>query len=103
MLQPPDLPLSPPPEGERPDPPSAPQTFAAPAPPPEGNTARSLPSDAQTGEEMVPDPRAALTPAQLVERRVLALLKGDSLPISYAVAGPHSGLARRRRPRHSAG
>ena len=102
MLQRPDLPLSSPPDGERLDPTPTPETFDAPAPPAVGDSTQSLPSDAQTGEEMVPDARAALTPAQLVERRVLALLKGGSLPISCAVAGPHSGRARRRWPRRPA-
>jgi hypothetical protein len=103
VLQGPDLPLSPPPEGERLDPTSTPETFAAPAPSPSGDTAQLLSSGAQIVEEMVLDARAALTPAQVVERKVIALLKGDSLPISCAVAGPHSGHARRRRPRSSAG
>jgi hypothetical protein len=103
MLQGPDLPLSPPPTGERLGPAPAPGAFAAPAPPPVGGSTQSLASDTQAGEELVPDPRAALTPAQLVERRVLALLKGESLPISCAVAGAYGGLARRRRPRRSAG
>jgi hypothetical protein len=102
VLQGPDLPLSPPPEGERLDPAATPQTFAAPAPSPSGDTAQLLSSDAQVVEEMVLDARATLTPAQAVERRVLALLKGDSLPISCAVAGPHGGHARRRWPRRSA-
>ena len=103
MLQGPDLPLSPSSEGERPDLTSMPETFFAPAPSPPGETAQLLSSDAQIGEEMVPDARAALTPAQMVERKVITLLKGDSLPLRFAVAGFHSDHARRRRPRRSAG
>ena len=92
----PDLPLSPSPAGEHPDLISTPESFAAPAPPPPGDTAPSPSSDAPIWEEMVPDARAALTPAQMVERKVITLLKGDSLPISYAVVAFHSGPARRR-------
>jgi hypothetical protein len=103
VLQGPDLQLPLSPEGERPDLTSLPETFSAPAPSPPGDTARLLSSDAQVEEEMVLDARAALTPAQMVERKVITLLKGDSLPVSYAVAGPHSDHARRRRPRSSAG
>jgi hypothetical protein len=51
---------------------------------------------------MVLDARAALTPAQAVERKVITLLKGGSLPLSCAGAEFHSGHARRRRPRASA-
>jgi hypothetical protein len=103
VLQGPDLPLSPSPEAERPDLPSMPETFSAPAPSSPGDTAQWLSSDAQTGEEMVLDARAALTPAHMVERKLITLLKGDSLPIRSPVAGSHSGHARRRRPRSSAG
>lgn len=103
MLQGPDRPLSPSPAGEHPNLISMPETFSAPAPSPPGDTAPLLSSDAQIGEEMVPDARAALTPAQMVERKVIALLKGHSLPISYAVAGFHRDQARRRRLRRSAG
>jgi hypothetical protein len=62
-----------------------------------------LSSGAQIEEEMVLDARAALTPAQMVERKLITLLKGDSLPLRYAVAGLHGHHARRRRPRSSAG
>jgi hypothetical protein len=96
VLQGPDLPLSPSPEEERLDPTSMPKTFSAPAPSPLRDTDQLLSSDAQIGEEMVLDARAGLTPAQLVERKVITLLKGDSLPISYAVVAFHSGPARRR-------
>jgi hypothetical protein len=102
-LQGPDLPLSPSPEGERLDPTSTPETFSAPAPAPSGDPARRLASGAQVGEEMVLDARAALTPAQLVERKLITLLRAGSLPVRSAVAGFHSGHARRPRPRRSAG
>jgi hypothetical protein len=62
-----------------------------------------LSSAAPIGEEMVPDARAGLTPAQLVERKLIALLKGGSLPISSAVVALDGGHARRRRPRSAAG
>jgi hypothetical protein len=54
-----------------------------------------LSSDAPIGEELVLDARAALTPAQMVERKLIALLKGDALPVRCAVAGFHSGHVRR--------
>jgi hypothetical protein len=47
---------------------------------------------------MVADARAALTPAQVVERKVITLLKGGSLPLRCAVAEFVSGHARRRPP-----
>jgi hypothetical protein len=97
VLHAPDLPLSPPAEGERLDPTSTPETFSAPARSPSGDTAPWLSSDARIGEEMVLDARAALTPAQLVERKVIALLKGGSLPIRCAVAEFH----RERKRGHS--
>jgi hypothetical protein len=56
-----------------------------------------LPSDAPIGEEVVLDARAALTPAQMVERKVVALLKGGALPIRYAAAEFDRRHARRRR------
>jgi hypothetical protein len=103
VLQPQDPPLFPFAEGERLDPSSTPETFSAPAPSPLGDTAQLPSSGARIGEEMVPDARAGLTPAQLVERKLIALLKGGSLPISSAVVGFDRGHARRRRPRSSAG
>jgi len=97
VLQGPYLPLSPSAEGERLDPPSTPETLSAPAQSPLGDTAPWLSSVAWSGEEMVLDARAALTPAELVERQVIARLKGGSLPIRRAVAEFHSGHVRRRR------
>jgi hypothetical protein len=47
---------------------------------------------------MVLDARAALTPAQLVERKLITLLRAGSLPVRSAVAGFN-----RRQPRSSAG
>jgi hypothetical protein len=103
VLQGPDLLLSPSAEGERLDPTATPEKFSAPAPASSGDVAQVLSSDAQTGEEMVLDARAGLTPAQLVERKVLSLLKDDSVPVSYAVAAFQGGHRRRRWPRSSAG
>ncbi len=103
MLQGPDLPLSPPPEGEPLDPSSTLETSSAPGPSPPRDTVPLLLSDAQMGEEMVLDARAGLTPAQMVERKVITLLKGDSLPISCTVAALHNGHTRRRGLRNSGG
>jgi hypothetical protein len=77
-----------------------PETLSAPAPSPSGDTAQLLSSDGPIGEEMVPDARATLTPAQMVERKVIGLLKGGALPVRCAVAGFHSGHV--RRPQSSA-
>ncbi len=38
-------------------------------------------------ECLVADARAGLTPAQLVERKLVALLKSDPLPLSQVMAG----------------
>jgi hypothetical protein len=97
VLQRPDLSLSPSAEGERLDPPSTQETSSAPARSPLGDTAQGPSPDARFGEEMVLDARAALTPAQVVERQVIARLKGGALPIRGAVAEFHSGHVRRRR------
>jgi hypothetical protein len=40
-------------------------------------------------ETLVTDARAGLTPAQLVERKLVALLKTNPLPISHVRAGSH--------------
>src|SRR5262245_14792325 len=38
-------------------------------------------------EEMLQtDPRAALSPSQMVEKKLLALLRGNALPVSHAQA-----------------
>ena len=95
MLPGPDRPLCPAPDGGRPDLTSMPETLSAPAPSPSGDTAQLPSSDGQIGEEMVPDARATLTPAQMVERKVIGLLKGGALPVRCAVAGFHSGHVRR--------
>jgi hypothetical protein len=95
VLERPDLPLSPSAEEERLDPTSTPETLAAPAPSPPEDTAPSPPPEGHAGEEMVPDARAALTPAQVVERKVITLLKGGSLPLRCTVAGFAGGHARR--------
>jgi hypothetical protein len=95
VLERPDLPLSPSAEADRLDPTSTPASFPAPVLPPLGETGPLPSSDGQAGEEMVLDTRAALTPAQMVERKVITLLKGGSLPLRCAVAGFASGHARR--------
>ena len=92
MLERPDLPLSPSAEEERLDPTPIPETLA---PSPPEDTAPSPPPEEHAGEEMVPDARAALTPAQVVERKVITQLKGGSLPLRCTVAEFACGHARR--------
>jgi hypothetical protein len=42
-----------------------------------------LPSPPRDGDEsLVADARAAMTPAQMVERKLVSLLKGGPLPVS---------------------
>jgi hypothetical protein len=48
---------------------------------------------AKNEEILVPDARALLTPAQMVERKLVSLLKNASLPVS------HLQTAQRRGPR----
>jgi hypothetical protein len=50
---------------------------AVPPSPPAG---RLAPEDAD--ESLVADPRASLTPSQMVERKLLTLLDGRALPVS---------------------
>ena len=38
-------------------------------------------------EALVTDARAGLTPAQMVERKLVALLKTNPLPVSHVMAG----------------
>ncbi len=52
--------------------------FEAPASPPDGQQ----PAPAVTEEVMVADVRAGLTPAQMVERKLVSLLKATPLPMS---------------------
>lgn len=41
-------------------------------------------------EALVTDARAGLTPAQMVERKLIALLKTNPLPVSQLMAGSRS-------------
>src|SRR5262249_20584600 len=43
----------------------------------------SLPALPAPDAPLVADPRASLTPAQMVEQKLIALLKADALPISH--------------------
>jgi hypothetical protein len=49
------------------------------APPPTA----ARPSQAAPEEALVADPRAALTPAQMVERKLALLLSSQPLPVSH--------------------
>jgi hypothetical protein len=42
-------------------------------------------------EVLVPDTRARLTPAQMVERKLVSLLKGAYLPVSCLQTGRRTG------------
>jgi hypothetical protein len=42
-------------------------------------------------EVLVPDSRAQLTPAQMVERKLVSLLKRTTLPASCLQTGPRRG------------
>jgi hypothetical protein len=92
------LPLSPAAEGESLHAGSTPVAPSAPALSVAGETVPLLAFQAPTGEELVLDPRAALTPAQMVERKLIALLKGAALPLSSAMT-EFGGARARRRPR----
>jgi len=45
-------------------------------------------------ESLVADARAGLTPAQMVERKLVALLKSNPLPVSHMMAGSRALRAR---------
>jgi hypothetical protein len=45
-------------------------------------------------EDLVEDARAGLTPAQMVERKLVSLLKSNPLPVSQLMAGQQSIRAR---------
>jgi hypothetical protein len=45
-------------------------------------------------EDLVEDSRAGLTPAQMVERKLVSLLKSNPLPVSQLMAGKRSIRAR---------
>src|SRR5689334_381085 len=50
--------------------------------------AGGLPPCTQPADEtLVPDPRSGLTPAEFVERKLVAMLRGASLPVSQ-ICGP---------------
>ena len=48
------------------------------------------PVPAASGESLVPDARAGLTPSQMVDRKLAALLRGTSRPDDGAAAGGHA-------------
>jgi hypothetical protein len=45
-------------------------------------------------EDLVADVRATLTPAQMVERKLLSLLKSSPLPVSHLMTGNRSSRQR---------
>jgi hypothetical protein len=45
-------------------------------------------------EDLVEDARAGLTPAQMVERKLVSLLKSNPLPVSQLMTGKRSIRAR---------
>ena len=45
-------------------------------------------------EDLVEDARAGLTPAQMVERKLVSLLKSNPLPVSQLMTGQRSIRAR---------
>jgi hypothetical protein len=51
---------------------------------------------APADESLVADTRAGLTPAQFVERKLLALLKSDPMPISLSQGFATPGVRGRR-------
>ena len=66
---------------------SPPTEGPAPIPPGIDPNGSALPTSAaaQDGvdEALIADARAALTPAEMVERKLLCVLKGGSLPVSH--------------------
>jgi hypothetical protein len=42
-----------------------------------------VPNDRNAEETLVADARAGLTPSQLVEQKLIGMLKGGSLPVSH--------------------
>jgi hypothetical protein len=62
---------------------------------------RFPPCAQQAEETLVPDPRNGLTPADLVERKVVAMLGGAPLPVSQIYRNRFSGRPRvNSRPRN---
>jgi hypothetical protein len=47
-----------------------------------------------TEEALVEDVRAGLTPSQMVERKLVSLLKSNPLPVSHLMAGARMVRAR---------
>jgi hypothetical protein len=50
------------------------------------------PGHATPEESLVTDVRAGLTPAQMVERKLLSLLKSNPQPVSPLMTRPRTGL-----------
>jgi hypothetical protein len=48
----------------------------------------------ETEEALVEDVRAGLTPSQMVERKLVSLLKSSPLPVSHLMAGARMVRAR---------
>jgi hypothetical protein len=53
-----------------------------------------LPQDHLAEEALQADARAGLSPSQMVERKLLALLRGSALPVSHAQM-LYTGMSRR--------
>jgi hypothetical protein len=51
-------------------------------------------ADHNSEESLVADPRASLTPAEMVERKLVTLLRSNALPISH-VQMLYTGMSRR--------
>ena len=51
-----------------------------------GFTSRDGAGGASTGEELVVDARAQLRPAEMVERKLVTLLRGTPMPLSHISA-----------------
>lgn len=55
----------------------------------------AIPAAADRDEALVADLRAALSPAQMVERKLLTMLQGKALPVSHVrIAGLPQGRTR---------
>ena len=50
----------------------------------------AAPTLAAAEEDLVADVRASLTPAQMVERKLVFLLKSNPLPVSHLMTGSRS-------------
>lgn len=58
------------------------------------DAAAVLHTSSPTEEALVADPRAALTPAQMVERKLASLLKSQPLPVSHMMTAPRPSRGR---------